>query len=251
MRQCLLLFLVAVLLASPHIMGAESTGSGGPAAEELYQLGVRLFDSPDPDKAAAMAAWEQAAQAGHIQAMFNLGMAFRAGVASAPDPLSAYGWFEKAARLGDVKAMFELAELCADPAAMILDSLNCAAWYRRAAEAGEPRAQYKLGLMLESGYGIKGESMEAATWFLKAARQGSVEAQHKLGTLFLTEGPFSRDLVQAYLWLWMAAVNAREADQSQYRDSLQACETLMDDTQLLQARSLLEAIMDCYEQNRL
>ena len=78
----------------------------------MAALGVVLCQWDPPDLVAARAWYEAAAAAGHVGAMFNLGVLF-ANQWNPPDLPAARAWYEKAAAGGDSAAMNNLGFLLA------------------------------------------------------------------------------------------------------------------------------------------
>ncbi len=111
-------------------------------------------------------------------------------------------------------------------------------WYRQAAEAGSANAQFFLGRMYETGQSRKRDPAAAAvTWYRKAADQGHRLAQYNLGVLLAGAGGPAADLIEAWVWLSLAADNGVEAAAAA-RDGV---EKRMSESELGQARRRLEA----------
>ena len=92
---------------------------------------------------AAIHATHQAAEAGLIDAMHNLGLLLASRV-DPPELDQARGWFQKAAEAGHTGAMYNLGILLADHVdPPELDQAR--GWYQKAAEAGHPDAMVQPG----------------------------------------------------------------------------------------------------------
>jgi ankyrin repeat protein len=117
-----------------------------PAAEDPAlaeaEMAVRLHEP-----ARAVRLWRTAAERGHPEAAYRLGVAYRSG-------------------LGVDK-----------------DVGQAARWLRVAAERGHADAQYALGVLLQNGTGIARDPDEAIRLFGLAARSGHRRAQERLGQL--------------------------------------------------------------------
>jgi hypothetical protein len=123
------------------------------------------------DFTAAVSEWRPLADDGHVEAQFNLGAVYEAGLGVPAD----------------------LAE--------------GASWYALAAGQGHARAQYNLGVMYADGRGVQRDDARAATWLRKAAEQEHAKAQYNLGVLYQTGRGLPKDPVQARIWLDRAAAN--------------------------------------------
>ena len=97
------------------------------------------------DYQTALALWQPLAEAGHVDAQFNLGLMYDSGT-GVPRNLE-----------------------------------TAASWYRRAAEAGDRTAQSYLGEMYAKGQGVEQSFEQAAEWYEKAALRGDAPAQYNLG----------------------------------------------------------------------
>ena len=77
---------------------------------------------------------------------------------------------------------------------------------RERAAKGDPEAQFNLGKMYEAGRGsYKKDYAEAARWYRAAAEQGDAFAQASLGILYRFGKGVPQDVVEAYMWLYLAA----------------------------------------------
>lgn len=251
MRHCLLILALFLLSHAAALDTEAPLSSLNP--DELFQAGLNVFEGPQPetDVESALQVWIEAASMGHIGAMYNLGMVYTNGLAGAPNHNLAVVWFSRAAELGDLNSMVKLAELYKDRHSEVFDSLKSMQWYERAAAADDPLALYNLGLLHEYGDHSDPDSLKAAGCYLKAAEQGFAEAQFKLGTWYLNGKVFEQNPLLAYVWLWLASVNTREQATQEYLDALINCEEQLDELLLRQARSIIEAVMECYERNRI
>ena len=107
---------------------------------------TRLFEKKDYP--AALLATRPLADAGDIDAQYNLGVIYDKG-------------------LGTTRNVTEAIK-----------------WYRLAAERGQPAAQFNLGIMYQHGEVGDPDSTEAARWFLRAADNGIVEAQYGIAVMY-------------------------------------------------------------------
>ena len=95
-------------------------------------------------------------------------------------------------------------------------------------ERGHPGAEMMTGLMYLQGDGYPRSPAKAAVWLYKAATKGDHSAQLVFGSQRLYGHGISRDLVDAFKWLTLAAgsENAGVAQQAiVFRDAAQAAMT--------------------------
>ncbi len=85
-----------------------------------------------------------------------------------PDLPTARTWWEKAAEAGHVEAMYNLANLLASLGERRLLS-NARAWWEKAAEAGHPEAMCNLAVLLATQWEPR-DLPTAHTWWEKAAK---------------------------------------------------------------------------------
>ena len=147
-------FLLVFWLAS--IVVAASPALGG------FAEGKAAYSSKDYET--AYLEFREAADGGHTEAQYHLGMMYRRG---------------QGVRTAPVKAV---------------------SWYRKAAEQGHVRAQFWLGWMYRRGRGVEQDYAEAARWYGKAAEQGHAMGQHNLGMLYREGKGVPQNRVEAYKW---------------------------------------------------
>ena len=73
------------------------------------------------------------------------------------------------------------------------------------AGAGDAEAEAAIAGLYFQGLGVEESAAQAAAWYRRAARRGLMAAQMNLGELYAAGRGVSRDLVMAYLWLFLAA----------------------------------------------
>ncbi|MGY2148825.1 tetratricopeptide repeat protein [Nocardia gipuzkoensis] len=150
----------------------------------MSNLGVLLAEQ-GRDEAAEV--WlRKAADAGHLGAVFNLGV-----LLAERGEGQAEVWLRKAADAGHLGAMTNLG--------VLLDKRGegqAEVWLRKAADAAEPNAMFNLGVLLDK----RGEG-QAEVWLRKAADAGHLGAMTNLGILLAEQGRED----EAEVWLRKAA----------------------------------------------
>lgn len=82
-------------------------------------------------------------------------------------------WYRKAANRGHVDAQYNLGILYEEGRGVTQNYTEASNWYAIAARQGNPNAQYSLGLMYESGRGVALDYVEAYMWLsLSIIRSG-------------------------------------------------------------------------------
>ncbi len=92
-------------------------------------------------------------------------------------------YYRRAAELGHAQAQFKLGVMYYSGDGVKQDYVETVKWYRKAAEQEYAPAQYNLGLMYQCGYGVQQDKSEAVKWYRKAAEQGDTDAQEALKRL--------------------------------------------------------------------
>lgn len=161
-----------------------------------YERGMELWEERD---VRAMAAFEEAARLGHVQAMCMLGSFIRG---TRRDEAMAFAWYRKAAELGHGLAMIEVARGLTLGQGVTRNREAGLGWLERAGAAGlgHRDAMRRLGILLEET-----EACKSLSWYHKAAELGDLEGMFGLGRL-LHQGRGARvDRVEAMIWYRKAA----------------------------------------------
>ena len=99
------------------------------------------------------------------------------------DVIAAAEWFHKAAEAGHVEAMAELG-LCYELGCGVEQSDEQAIeWYMKAAEQGHLTAKYSVGEAFEEARGVPQSDEEACLWYYKAAIEGDEDSRKALRRL--------------------------------------------------------------------
>jgi uncharacterized protein len=167
------------------------------------------------------------AEQGDAAAQNALGNKYLLGHGVAKDDSEAAKWYRKAAEQGNVIAQKTLGGMYLLGRGVAKDDSEAAKWFRKAAKQGDPATQFNLGMMYASGQGVPQDNSEAVEWFRKAAEQGNADAQNALGNYVGR----SKDYVQAYMWLSLAA-----AQDNAYVKSFDAVKTYMTSEQIAEGQ---------------
>jgi len=85
-----------------------------------------------------------------------------------------------AAEQGHADAQYNLGMMYDNGHGVTQDYVRAMEWYRKSANQGNANAQYNLGGMYRNGHGVLQDYVRAMEWFTKAANQGHPNAQELL-----------------------------------------------------------------------
>ena len=153
---------------------------------------------------------KKAAEQGHADAQFTIGVMYARGEGAPEDDVEAERWYRQAAEQGHVDAQYNLGVMYDNGEGVPEDDAEAVRWYRQAAEQGHALAQNNLGLMYDNGEGVPENDAEAVRWYRQAAEQGQALAQHNLGVMYAMGGGVFEDDIQAYAWISIAAAQGVE-----------------------------------------
>jgi TPR repeat protein len=165
---------IARLIATLHADAADGNG------EAQHLLGLAYFRGEgverDPEQARQLQL--AAAQAGVVDAQFEVSLLLAQGLGGNRDTRAASRWEKRAADAGHPRACFNRGARVAS--AKKPDFSAAADWYERAATAGHAEAAARLCKMHVLGQGVKRSETIAERWYQRAAELGwdwSSEAQ--------------------------------------------------------------------------
>lgn len=184
----------------------ESARLGDPRAAYRAARHLAGLSGGRQDAAAAAALMTQAAQGGHAQAQYELGMLHHNGSAQlAKDAHRAAHWLVKAAAQGSIPAQCILAGYHRDGlGGLPVRPSRAAALYRHAAVSSDrcaPAAQYELAKLYRSGLGVQQDRKQALRWLSASADSGNPDAQRALAEAYRLGDGVPRDAELAKWWL--------------------------------------------------
>lgn len=125
------------------------------------------------DPALAIALCSEAAERDFVPAQATLGVL----CAAAGRHDEALRWWQRAAEAGDLEATYNLAQAVAGGKGAPRDPARAFALYLDAAEAGLARAQSRVGVLYASGEGVAADPIEAHKWFFLARLAGDADGR--------------------------------------------------------------------------
>lgn len=196
------------------------------------------------DPAESVKWYQMAALQGNAYAQYNLGKKYLMGPGVGLDPKLAEKWLRQAAQQGFVPAYFSLGQIFADETSGRPDYREALIWFRKAAEQRYAAAQHAIGYLHFSGKGVQTNYFEAVKWYNQAASRNFADshynlaicyerglgvpqnlsvavnhyrtaaefghrfAQYSLGVCYYEGKGVEADLVQAYKWWNLSAVQS-------------------------------------------
>jgi TPR repeat protein len=172
--------------------------------DELYRKGQDAAKRGQP--AAAVEAFEQAADKGHAPSQYELGLIFKTGRKPVEQDLPrARRLLQKAAEQGNPGALYEAAQMADRGLGGDKNCKDAEKWARKAAEKGSLEAAQLTGELNLKGCDGNKNPAEAARWLRKAADKGSRDAAFSLGVLYFNGDGVAKDTGEARQWLEAAA----------------------------------------------
>ena len=177
-------------------------------------LGVYSFGStilPHDDKRALD--WlAKGAEAGDVDAMFNLGNTLASGVRAKKDLAKAASRLGEAALGGHQPAAARLSDALAELNNTHANAARQAAVLRKLADLGNASAMRVLGRWYAAGYGLPKSKPEALRWYQRAAEHGDADAYSDVGWMYFQGDGVEEDNAKAVRYFRMAvAIGSLEA----------------------------------------
>lgn len=142
-----------------------------------FQLGrVLMQDGKQPE---AIVLFEQAAKAGHIAAMVNLGV-----LLEEKKPDEAFAWYDKAARLGHVLGEFNLGIAYENGIGTTVNAAKALEWFQKSSDQGDDVAAYNIAVIHDEGTLVPENTVEALKYYRLAVDRGNLDAMVNLGYMY-------------------------------------------------------------------
>jgi TPR repeat protein len=140
----------------------------------VWMMATTIAVSAEPSNEALFSKLAALAEAGLVDAQYNLGMLYNNGIGTAQNPSIAFQWFERAANGGDPLGSYKVGCYYAGQFQGVVppDSEKALVHKLVAAKAGYVRAQHDVAI----AYAERGDHKEAAKWWQLAADQGDLTA---------------------------------------------------------------------------
>ena len=188
-----------------------------------FELAGRF--SKEGNKTEAVKWYRNAAEQGHADAQYKLGVCYNTGDGIAQNKTEAVKWYRKAAEQGHADAQYNFwthhlfdSRVKKDWTHHLFDSRvekdknKAIEYFNAAAKQGHADAQYELAQCYQDGEGVSKDQAEAVKWFTKAlesyrnaAEQGNADAQYRLGECYQYGYGVSQNEREALKWYVQAA----------------------------------------------
>jgi len=137
-----------------------------------------------------------AAEEGHADSQFNVGLMFERGIGVGKDEKEAIVWYRKSAVQGNALAQFNLAVLYEHGRGTAVDFAQANEWYRKASVQGDPLAIGNLGMLYLRGQGVKENTIAGLALLLVSATMDSSPENHAKQNIASTRG-LTTDMIAA------------------------------------------------------
>ncbi len=119
-----------------------------------------------------------AAEDGHSDSQYNIGLMYEHGIGVDKDDKEALGWYQKSAEQGNALAQFNLGVLYENGRGTAVDFTQANEWYRKASVQGDALAIGNLGMLYLRGQGVKANTIAATALLLLSATMDSSPENH-------------------------------------------------------------------------
>ena len=135
--------------------------------------------------------------------------------------------------------------------AQTFNSRTDAPTLRRAADAGDVTAMFYLGMhYYRNGETKPQDYAQAAVWYRKASDSGDVSAMFWLGTLYWSGRGVTKDLVEAYKWLYLSGQSAPEQSRVRIAQTCESLARVMSAAQVAEAKQRAAAWQRAFAQKK-
>jgi TPR repeat protein len=137
-----------------------------------------------------------AAEEGHSDSQFNVGLMYERGIGVGQDEKEAIVWYRKSAVQGNALAQFNLAVLYEHGRGTAVDFAQANEWYRKASAQGDPLAIGNLGMLYLRGQGVKENTIAGLALLLVSATMDTSPQNHAKQNIASTRG-LTTDMIAA------------------------------------------------------
>ena len=206
------------VVASAEPQNPVSSAVVRPTVEGNIQAPSALEVGAVPINAGPIALRE-AAQAGDIKALFEIGTRYAEGRNGAPDMKSAADWYVRAADRGFAPAQYRVGNFYEKGVGVERDLTKAKALYEKSAAQGNASAMHNLAVLYAMGADGTTDNKAAVRWFTEAAERGIKDSQFNLGILAAKGVGMNQDLQASYKWFALVA-NSGDKDAEAKRDEI-------------------------------
>lgn len=170
------LFILSLLFV---IFSSSSSFAGFTEGVAAYQAG---------NLPVAVKEFRAAAQQGHSDSQFNLGLMYEHGIGVIKDEKEAVFWYQKAALLGNSNAQYNLAVLYENGRGCDVDFSQAHKWYREAIVQGDGLAVGNLGMLYLRGQGVAEDKVAGLALLIISVTMDNSPENRAKQNISLTKG---------------------------------------------------------------
>jgi TPR repeat protein len=137
--------------------------------------------------------------------LFLLGRAHQRGWdVRRPDARRALGYFQRAAEMGHAESAWQVGVAHLRGAGVPASDALALDWFVRAGEGGDPRGDASAAYLISRGRGAVEDEREARRLYARAAERGNAHAMRGLGEMLMRGEGGPRDEVRGLAWVLLA-----------------------------------------------
>lgn len=174
-------------------------------AEAQFQVGMINFNPESSENPMAEQWLTKAARNNHLEAQYFLGSLYDGN--GRHD--EAMKWLDLAVQKGHENALDLLLSIYLDKKLSNVDRASAMQWLEQASKKGYIEAQYQLGEHYLEDIAKDGHASNAYRWISKAAFKGHTLAQYRLGLMYQMGIGVSKHYTKSASWLRRAAKNGQ------------------------------------------
>ncbi len=163
---------------------AQDAKTSDPLAN--FEAGIVAYQANDLPL--AYTAFLAAAEEGHADSQFNVGLMNEKGIGVGKNEKDAVLWYGKAASQGNASAQFNLGVLYEHGSGTNVDFAKANEWYRKASVQGDALAIGNLGMLYVRGQGVKENKTAGVALLLVSATLDTSPENHAKRNLAATRG---------------------------------------------------------------
>ena len=153
-----------------------------------------------PDEDLAYKCFRTSAEAGHPEAINNIGGFYRDGIVVRANPETAAKWFSKSAELGNAYGMLNYALALQRGEGVEKDVAKAIELLKEASELGNAEAMNAYGMCCYNGDGVAKDEAEAVKWYRAAAARGFAPAMDNLSSCYSLGTGVRKDEKESLAW---------------------------------------------------
>ncbi len=183
-----------VCLLATFALTAQAQDEKTSDALANFEAGIVAYQANDLPL--AYAAFLAAAEEGHSDSQFNVGLMYEKGIGVGKNEKDAVLWYGKAALQGNASAQFNLGVLYEHGRGTNVDFAKANEWYRKASVQGDALAIGNLGMLYVRGQGVKENKIVGVALLMVSATMDTSPENHAKRNLTATRG-LSAEMIAA------------------------------------------------------